>query len=239
MRCQFSSPWSHRDCPISASMCRWTANLRSHRKEQSAYHHDPDRTEHNLSRQDSWSRPAADYRHAISHIVDDSDRSSSVHSRRKRRPGRPCQVWTRFCTCRPSWDRESIGEDPRRRWCRAHGCSRTFCIVCSRWYARKSKNNTNQLSSTVTLFVDLSNFVRRRWLTWLEKWSSRTPIGMKAMERMKNVGRTVPAVSTGCQLGSLKWRRRNDENQYLWNFHTIATFSPLLFEVWVWKWHCC
>lgn len=37
------------------------------------------------------------------------------------------------------------------------------------------------------------------------------------MDKIKNVGRTVPAVSTGCQLGNLK-DDKNDEvnkNQYL------------------------
>jgi hypothetical protein len=42
------------------------------------------------------------------------------------------------------------------------------------------------------------------WLTPFEKCKSTIPTGMKAIPMMKNVGKTVPAVSTGCQLGNLE-----------------------------------
>lgn len=49
-------------------------------------------------------------------------------------------------------------------------------------------------------------------LTVFDKCNKMTPTGMKAMPMMKKVGKTVPAVRTGCHDGNLKREQRKSIN---------------------------
>jgi hypothetical protein len=48
---------------------------------------------------------------------------------------------------------------------------------------------------------------------------------MNAMPMMKNVGKTVPAVRTGCQLGSLEFEISNFETRFTGVFCSLGKYK--------------
>lgn len=58
-------------------------------------------------------------------------------------------------------------------------------------------------------------------LTASEKYSRAIPTGMKAIPIMKKVGKTVPAVRTGCQAGSFCCLNAESETEWV----TVKTYK--------------